>query len=119
MGTLKSIAVILVLAVLYLLPAIVFIRKTQLLQNRTFRNFLKAINGTVCSYLVIMGFLAIPLFAFYPLIHDPQYPSPDDHPATATVIMVFLLSLLFIFLPLMAIANLINFVRDRSGKKLP
>ncbi|HYD90695.1 MAG TPA: hypothetical protein VEA37_04305 [Flavobacterium sp.] len=117
MGTSEWIVTVVILAILYIAPFAVFNAKNRLIKDYSFRKFVKTTNKTIAVYaaILIVMFLWLQTRS-QPLIVDSQYPSPHDEYIAVGVIVIFGLSVIFLFLPLMLILNFANyFIRSKSN----
>ena len=117
MGTSEWIVTVLILAVLYIAPFAVFNAKDRLIKDYSFRKLVKSTNKTIAVYaaILIVMFLWLQTRS-QPLIVDPQYPDPNDEYVAVGVIVIFGLSVIFLFLPLMLIVNFANyFIQSKSN----
>jgi len=117
MGTSEWIVTVLILAILYIAPFAVFNVRDRLIKDYSFSKFVKTTNKPIVVYaaILIVMFLWLQTRS-QPLIVDPQYPDLNDEYVAVGVIVIFGVSVIFLFLPFMLIVNFTNyFIQSKSN----
>lgn len=116
MDTINGILIVFLLAILYIMPIILFAIKYRPFQNFTFNRLAATVTGAVAVYVFISLMFLMLLLGNEKLIEDPDYIDINDSIVTVSVIFFFWMSQIFFFVPLTLLLNLIRLILKITHK---
>ena len=111
--TLATVIMWVLLGLFVLVPISLCAVRFKLFNPFTFQKFKKITNTTGLIYLAIFILMSMIAAADYPLIVDPEFPSPSEIYFGGTIVS-FMLFAFFVFLPFIILMNVISFIKEKK-----